>query len=129
MPLTPGIQGLAETLVSESNTADKAGSGRLKVFATPFMVALMERAALESVAPYLEPGQGTVGTMIATSHIAATPVGATVRAQTELTAVDGRMLSFNVRAYSGDRLIGEGTHQRCIIDEQRFMQKVAAKNS
>ena len=127
MPLTPGIKGLAETLVNSDNTADKAGSGKLKVFATPFMVALMERAALESVEPWLEPGQGTVGTMIATSHIAATPVGETVRAESELTAVDERKLSFTVRAYVGAQLIGEGTHQRCIINEKRFMEKTMAK--
>ncbi len=129
MALTPGIKGLAETVVSEKNTAHMAGSGRLMVFATPFMVALMEQAAQESVAAWLEPGQGTVGTMIATSHIAATPIGVTVRAESELTAVDGRILDFTVRAFAGDELIGEGTHRRCVIDEARFMQKVNAKKT
>ena len=125
--LEPGIKGRAELSVVYANTAAAVGSGALEVFATPSMVALMEKAALESVQPLLEPGQGTVGTEISVSHLAATPVGMTVRAESFLEAVDGRMLTFRVRAWAGDELIGEGTHTRCIILNDRFMAKAAAK--
>lgn len=127
MSLEVGIKGAAETLVVHENTAAAVGSGALEVFATPSMIALMEKAALESVQPYLEPGQGTVGVRLDVSHLAATPLGMTVRAECELTAIDRRMLTFNVRAYGGDELIGEGTHQRCIVSSERFMEKALAK--
>lgn len=127
MSLELGIKGSAETLVIHENTAAAVGSGALEVFATPSMIALMEKAALESVQPYLEPGQGTVGVKLDVSHLAATPLGMTVRAECELTAIDRRMLTFAVRAFAGDELIGEGTHQRCIVFSERFMEKALAK--
>lgn len=122
-----GIKGHAEVEVVHENTAAAVGSGALEVFSTPSMVALMEKAALSSVQPYLEDGQGTVGTRLEISHLAASPVGAHIRAESELVEIDRRMLSFEVKAYAGDELIGEGRHQRCIILNEHFMEKTLAK--
>ncbi len=127
MPLTPGLRGRAETAVTPENTAAAAGSGALPVFATPCMIALMEKAAMLSVQPFLAEGQGSVGTRIEVSHLAATPVGMPVRAETELLEIDRRRLVFRVAAYSGDELIGEGRHERFIVDSERFLQKAQAK--
>lgn len=125
--LVPGLKGSAQTEVVFENTAAAVGSGALEVFATPSMIALMEKAALESVQPFLEEGQGTVGTELNVSHLAATPVGMTVRAESELTEIDGRMLRFKVEAWAGEELIGRGTHQRCIVFNERFLAKALAK--
>lgn len=122
-----GIKGIITTVVDSTNTAKFAGSGELEVFSTPSMVALMEQAAQSSVAPYLDAGQGTVGTKLNISHDAATPVGMTVRAESVLTEVDGRRLGFEVRAYDETGLIGQGTHERFIIYNDRFLAKVNAK--
>lgn len=124
-----GIKGLAETVVDHSNTAKFAGSGELEVFATPFMIALMEQAAYSSVAPFLEEGQGTVGTRLNVSHDAATPVGMKVRAESELCELDGRRLVFTVRAYDECGLIGQGTHERFIIKNDKFLAKCNAKKA
>lgn len=125
--LSIGLKGLAETLVTEENTAAAMGSGLLPVFATPAMLALMEKAAASSVQPYLPEGQGTVGTRLEISHLAATPIGLSVRAESELIAIDRRKLRFSVRAWAGDELIGEGEHERFIIDNARFLEKALAK--
>ncbi len=125
--LVPGLKGSAQTEVVFENTAAAVGSGALEVFATPSMIALMEKAALESVQPFLEEGQGTVGTELNVSHLAATPVGMTVRAESELTEIDGRMLRFKVEAWAGEELIGRGTHQRCVVFNERFLAKALAK--
>ena len=122
-----GLKGVAETPVTEENTAAAMGSGLLPVFATPAMLALMEKAAAASVQPYLAEGQGTVGTRLEVSHLAATPVGLTIRAESELIEIDRRRLVFTVRAWAGEELIGEGTHQRFIIDSARFLEKALAK--
>jgi predicted thioesterase len=122
-----GLKGLAETLVTEENTAAAMGSGLLPVFATPAMLALMEQAAASSVQPFLPEGQGTVGTRLEVSHRAATPIGLTVRAESELIAVDRRKLRFAVRAWAGDELIGEGEHERFVIDNARFLEKALSK--
>ena len=122
-----GLKGTAQTVVVPENTAVAMGSGALEVFATPGMVALMEKAAMESVQPHLEEGQGTVGIGLEVLHLAATPVGMTVRAESELTVIDGRTLRFHVKAYGGEELIGEGTHTRCIVLNERFMAKALAK--
>ncbi len=127
MALEPGIKGLCEVLVTEKNTAAALGSGELEVFSTPSMIALMEKTCLESVKPCLEEGQGTVGVRLEVSHLAATPMGMTVRAESELVSVEKRMLNFTVRAWAGEELIGEGSHQRCIVQNQRFMEKAMAK--
>ena len=122
-----GLKGLAETLVTEENTAAAMGSGLLPVFATPAMLALMEQAAASSVQRFLPEGQGTVGTRLEVSHLAATPIGLTVRAESELIAVDRRKLRFAVRAWAGDELIGEGEHERFVIDNARFLEKALSK--
>ena len=122
-----GLKGLAETIVTEENTAAAMGSGLLPVFATPAMLALMEQAAASSVQPFLPEGQGTVGTRLEVSHLAATPIGLTVRAKSELIAVDRRKLRFAVRAWAGDELIGEGEHERFVIDNARFLEKALSK--
>lgn len=122
-----GLKGLAETLVTEENTAAAMGSGLLPVFATPAMLALMEQAAASSVQPFLPEGQGTVGTRLEVSHLAATPIGLIVLAESELIAVDRRKLRFAVRAWAGDELIGEGEHERFVIDNARFLEKALSK--
>ena len=125
--LNTGLVGQAETLVTDSNTAAAIGSGALPVFSTPHMIALMETASMDAIAQCLEDGQGSVGVRINVAHLAATPMGMTVRAESTLTKVEGRMLNFEVKAWAGDELIGEGTHQRCIVFNGRFMEKTLAK--
>ena len=105
--LTIGIKGHCEQIVTDEVTADRIGSGLVKVFATPMMVALIEQTCLESVAPHLEPGQGTVGTHVDVSHCAATPVGMRVWCDSELVEIDRRRLVFAVRACDECGLIGE----------------------
>ncbi|MBR3829071.1 MAG: thioesterase family protein [Bacteroidales bacterium] len=122
-----GIKGHLEQTVTDELCADRIGSGLVKVFATPMMIALIERTCNESVTPLLDPGQGTVGTRIDVSHCAATPVGMRVWCDSELIEVDRRRLVFSVRAYDQCGLIGEGTHERFIIDSDRFQQKTNEK--
>ena len=127
MSITVGLKGRAETVVSDSNTAQAACSGALPVFGTPFMCALMEEAAWKSIAPYLEPGQSTVGTRLNVSHDSATPVGMRVWAESEVAAVDGKRLSLTVAAFDERGLIGQGTHERFIVTDERFLSKTARK--
>ncbi|MCR5090423.1 MAG: thioesterase family protein [Oscillospiraceae bacterium] len=127
MSLTPGLKGCAEVLVTHENTAAVVGSGALEVFATPSMIGLMEKAALEAVLPYLAEGEGTVGTEICVRHLAPTPVGMTVTAEAELVEIDRKRLVFHVKACAGEEIIGEGTHTRFIIDNERFLRKAMAK--
>lgn len=122
-----GIKGHAELLVTYDNTAAKIGSGDQPVFATPWMVALMEDAAQSSVLPYLEKGQATVGTALNISHDAATPIGMKVWAESVLTVVEGRKLSFEVSAFDECGPIGKGTHERFIINVEKFMARTEAK--
>lgn len=119
-----GLSFTATTTVNQNNTAKALGSGDMDVFATPAMVALMENAAMTAVAPYLEAGQTTVGTQITTSHIKASALGATISATATLIAVDGRSLTFAITAREGDKVIGEGTHTRFIVDRERFLTKL-----
>lgn len=125
--LTAGLKYKVETVVSGENTAKKMGSGTLDVFATPSMVALMEEAAWKCVADELEPGMGTVGTLMQVKHLAATPLGMRVTAECELTEVDGRRLVYTVTAYDEAGLIGSGTHERFIIQNEKFMAKTESK--
>ena len=127
MSLVPGLKGSAAVLVIHENTAAVVGSGSLEVFATPMMIALMEKAALNTVKPFLAEGEATVGTEISVTHDAPTPIGETVTAEAELIAVDRRKLQFQVQARVGDEIIGKGTHTRFIINEERFLQKALAK--
>ena len=123
-----GIKGRQETTVTSANVATNVGSGRVEVFATPMMIALMEKAAILSVDPYLEKGQSTVGTRIDVSHDAATPVGMRVWAETEVIAIDRRKITFSVKAYDECGPIGEGTHERFIIDVEKFQEKARGKS-
>lgn len=125
--ITPGLIGTASIAVTPEVTARHLGSGTVAVFATPEMVRLMERAAVNGLAPYLAPGQQSVGTLVNVKHLAATPVGATVTATAELIEINGRRLTFKVRAHDGVDLIGEGLHERALIDLARFEAKVQAK--
>lgn len=110
--------------VSEGNTADYIGSGDMAVLATPAMVALMENASMLAVALRLEEGETTVGSMISTSHLKPSRIGATILATAELTAVEGRKLTFKVAAYDGETLIGEGEHIRYIVNREKFLAKL-----
>ena len=127
MSVTVGMKGRAEAAVNEQNTAVSAGSGTLPVFATPWMCALMEKAAWTAVAPALAEGESTVGTKLNISHLSATPVGLKVWAECQVTAVDGKRIEFHVAAYDEKGLIGEGTHERFIVTNERFLSKAARK--
>ena len=127
--LEAGIKGKKEIVVTEENTAKAMGSGTLDVFATPAMTALMEETAWKSVQNELEEGSGTVGTALNVRHVSATPVGMNVTCETELTKVDGRALTFSVKAYDETGLIGEGEHERFIVFIEKFQAKADAKRT
>ena len=122
-----GIKGHREQIVTPEMSAARVGSGLVDVFATPMLVALIEQTCYESVLPHLEEGQGTVGTLVNVSHLSATPIGKRVWCDSELTEVDRRRLVFCVKAYDEAGLIGEGTHERFVIDTEKFMAKISAK--
>lgn len=127
MAIEPGIKGHDEVLVTEQNVAAALGSGALPVFSTPTLIICMERACLESVQPYLEEGESTVGTRLEVDHIAATPIGMTVETFSNLIEVDRRRLVFEVRSYAGGELVGKGLHTRFVVNSEKFMLKAAAK--
>ena len=127
MAIEIGIKGFAETVVEKEDTAQVVGSGDLLVYATPCMVALMEGAACESIAPYLSQGESSVGISMNVSHTSATPVGMEVRAESEVTAVDGRKVSFHIVAFDEAGEIGRATHERFIIKADRFLEKTYDK--
>lgn len=122
-----GITGKQTITVTEEKTAQAMGSGTLPVFATPAMIALMEKTASKSVEAKLDEGAGTVGTLINVKHVAATPVGMDVTCETKLVEVDRKRLVFEVKAYDAAGVIGEGTHERFIIDNEKFLGKAEAK--
>ena len=125
--IEPGIKGRREQTVTPEMSAARVGSGLVDVFATPMLVALVEQTCYESVLPHLDEGQGTVGTLVNVSHLSATPIGKRVWCESELTEVDRRRLVFRVKAYDESGLIGEGTHERFVIDTAKFMEKLKAK--
>lgn len=125
--LEVGITGSNEIIVTEELTAEKVGSGLLPVYATPQMIALMENTASTSVEKYLDEGAGTVGTKIDVAHVSATPVGMKVKCETKLIEIDRKKLVFEVKAYDEAGLIGEGTHERFIIDNEKFLAKANGK--
>ncbi len=125
--MQPGITGTSRTSVHKGNTAIHMGSGELEVFATPAMTALMEEAAVGCVKAYLAPGETSVGVRLDISHIAATPVGMDVRAEATLEAVEGRKLLFRVEAFDETEKIGEGKHERVIVDCDRFLSRLSRK--
>ena len=129
MSLTLGLKGRAEATVTETNTAAAVGSGSLPVFATPVMAALMEAAAVNALEGRLAEGETTVGTRMDISHDSATPVGLKVWAEAELTAVEGRALSFSVAAFDEAGAIGAGIHTRFLVDVDRFLAKANRKEA
>lgn len=127
MSFEPGMKGRAETVVTEGNTAAAVGSGLVPVFATPYMIALMEGAAVNAVLPALAADEGTVGTHLDVAHTSATPIGMKVWAEATLTAVEGKQLTFDVTAWDEAGEIGHGTHQRFVIKPEKFLAKCQAK--
>ena len=125
--LSKGLKGTKETIVSDQNTAKTYGSGALEVFATPAMVGLMEGAAMNAVQSNLPVGYGTVGTWIDVKHVAATPLNMKVTASAELIEVNGKRLLFRVEAIDEVGLIGEGKHERYIIEEEKFLSRTNSK--
>ncbi|MFZ5917979.1 MAG: thioesterase family protein [Chloroflexota bacterium] len=125
--LTPGLMGERSTVVTEANTARHLGSGSVEVLATPEMIRLMEQAAVAAVDHLLPQGQRTVGVQVDVRHLAATPLGMTVTARAKLLEVDNRRLLFHVTAYDDADKIGEGTHERFIVDLARFAERLAKK--
>ena len=122
-----GIKNRKEILVTDELTAEKMGSGLAPVYATPCMIALIEGTAAESVEPFLGEGEGTVGTKVEVGHLAATPVGMKVTCETELVEIDRKRLVFKAAVYDETGLVGQGRHERFIIDNARFMEKVRSK--
>lgn len=125
--MQPGLEATVELVVGPQHLAAALGSGAVAVYSTPSMIALMENAAAECVAKALLDGQTTVGTRVDIQHLAATPPGMRVRAYARLVKVHGRLLDFEVWAEDDVERIGDGTHQRAVIDRARFEQKVSAK--
>lgn len=125
--ITIGIKGHLEQVVTPEMSAARVGSGLVDVLATPMMISLVERTCNESVLSHLDEGQGTVGTLVNVTHTAATPIGMRVWCDSELVDVDRRRLVFHVKAYDACGLIGEGTHERFIIDTAKFTAKVKKK--
>ena len=125
--LKTGIKSVRETTVTQELCANAWGSGGLQVYATPAMIALMENTAWGGVEPYMEEGKTTVGTRLDVSHLSASPVGAHISCEAELTEIDGRRLVFRVTASDDSGLIGEGTHERFIINTEKFMARTEAK--
>lgn len=125
--LKTGIKGKEEIIVNENHSAESLESGTLKVFGSPAMIALMEKTAWKSVQDYLEEGQGTVGISLEIKHISATPLGIKVYCESELTGIDGKKLIFSVKAYDETGLIGEGIHERFIVNNEKFQKKTNEK--
>lgn len=123
-----GIKGKKELVVKEEHTAKHIGSGTVLVLATPMMIALMEQTCLWSIKSYLEEGQGSVGVHVDISHDSAAPLGSTVWCESEVIDIDRRKITFKVTVYDKDGVVGHGTHQRFIIDERKFGDKMKTKN-
>ena len=125
--LPAGLSGTAEMIVGEQHTAPRIGSGRIRVLATPVMINLIEAAALAAVEQSLPEDHQSLGTHLDITHIAATPVGMRVRATAEVTRVEGRTIYLKVRAEDERELIGEGTHERVVVNLERFDKRVQDK--
>jgi fluoroacetyl-CoA thioesterase len=125
--LKPGLVGSVELVVGEEHTAPRVGSGRVHVLATPVMINLIEAAALEACERLLPPGHQSLGTHLDVKHYAATPVGMKIRATAEVTKIDGRTISFRVAAEDEKEPIGDGTHDRVVVNVERFAARVQRK--
>lgn len=124
-----GTKGTKSVTVTSRNTAKSMGSGTLDVFATPALIALMEETCWTSVAGQLEPGSGTVGTLLEIKHTAPTPVGMEVTCESTLIEADGRRLVFTVTARDAKGVVGEGRHERFVIQNEKFQAKADAKRA
>lgn len=122
-----GIKGKQELIADIKHSASVIGSGNLELFSTPSMIALMENTAASSIAGYLDESEGSVGTALNIRHLAATPLGMKVCCESELIEVDRKRLIFEVKAFDERGLIGEGTHERFIVNNDKFMAKVRSK--
>ena len=127
MEIKVGMKGEVSTLVEREDTAAEVGSGTLLVYATPCMAALMEGAACEAIAAALGEDQTTVGTELNIQHLSATPVGLEVRAEAEVIAVEGKVVTFQLRAFDEAGEIGSGTHKRVLVNSQKFLDKAYDK--
>lgn len=129
MPVTPGMRGEASLTVDQSHTASASGSGNLPTLGTPALVALLERAAVNAIRRGLADGEESVGTQISVRHLVPTPLGKRIRAEAVVTGVDGRRITFDVRASDATAVVGEGTHERLIVDREQFIWQAAARGS
>lgn len=127
MEITVGMKGEVSSFVEREDTAKEVGSGSLLVYATPCMVALMEGAACEAIEEAMDDSKTSVGTLLNIEHISATPVGLDVRAEATVTAVEGKVITFEVRAFDEAGEIGKGTHKRVIVPTQKFLDKTYNK--
>ena len=127
MEIVVGMKGEVSTIVEREDTAKEVGSGSLLVYATPCMVALMEGAACEAIEEAMDDTKTTVGTELNIQHVSATPVGLEVRAEAVVTAVDGKVITFEIHAYDEAGEIGKGTHKRVIVPTQKFLEKAYNK--
>jgi fluoroacetyl-CoA thioesterase len=127
MSLEPGLTGKVKAVVTSDMTALSQGSGLVEGLATPVMVRLMEAAAIKALEGELMPEMTSVGTRIEITHAAPTPIGMEVSACATLVEVEGRLLIFSVSAEDGGGLIGKGTHQRVIVDKERFDDRIKAR--
>lgn len=129
MSIKLGIKGRAETIVVPENIASALNPVLAPVFATPYLVALMENSAIDAISRSLPEGEGSVGTYINVSHDSATPIGMKVWAESKLVALDGKALTFSITAFDDYGVVGKGTHGRYIINEERFLAKVKKKSN
>ena len=127
LEITVGMKGTAQSCVEREDTAAEVGSGSLLVYATPCMVALMEGAACEAISAALPEDKTSVGIELQIKHVSATPVGMDVRAEAEVTAVEGSIITFQITAYDEAGVIGEGTHKRAVLTAQKFLDKTYGK--
>jgi len=123
-----GMKGKAETIVTIDNTAKAFTSGTLDVFATPAMISLMEETCWKMIQPELEEGSGSVGTKVDVSHTAPSAIGMTVKCEATLTEIDGRKLTFEVVCSDENGVVGMGTHERFIINNEKFMAKAQGRH-
>lgn len=125
--IKPGLTGTAELVVGEQHTAPRVGSGRVHVLATPVMINLIEAAALQAAEHLLPDGYQSLGTRLDVKHYAATPVGMKIRATAEVVKVEGRSIFFTVRAEDEKEPIGDGSHERVVVNVDRFDKRVQRK--
>jgi fluoroacetyl-CoA thioesterase len=122
-----GTKGIAELIVGEEHTAPRVGSGKIRVLATPVMINLIEAAALKAAEHLLPPGHQSLGTLLNVQHIAATPVGMKIKATATVTKIEGRNIFFDVTAEDEKETIGGGTHERVVVNVERFDKRVQRK--